>query len=70
MRAMSAKFRESIYGASIRASVKRAREARKEADRLACKAWNDRCWAKRQIQLPAHILGRGPSNLLPLGGDF
>jgi hypothetical protein len=39
---MSTKSRESIYGSSIRASAERAREARKEADKLACKAWNDR----------------------------
>jgi hypothetical protein len=34
--------RESIYGASIRASAERAKEARKQADRLACEAWNKR----------------------------
>ncbi len=33
---MSTKSRESIYGTSIRASAERAKEARKEADRLAC----------------------------------
>jgi hypothetical protein len=33
---MGTKSRESIYGSSIRASAERAREARKEADRLAC----------------------------------
>jgi len=32
----------SQQGASIRASAERAREARKEADKLACVAWNDR----------------------------
>jgi hypothetical protein len=32
---MSTKSRESIYGASIRASAERAPEARKEADKLA-----------------------------------
>jgi hypothetical protein len=35
---MSTKSRESIYGASIRASAERA----KEADNLACQAWNAR----------------------------
>jgi hypothetical protein len=35
---MSTKSRESIYGASIRASAERAKEARKVADRLACEA--------------------------------
>jgi hypothetical protein len=42
---MGTKSRESIYGASIRASAERAREVRKEADRLACEAWNARMWA-------------------------
>jgi hypothetical protein len=39
---MGTKSRESIYGASIRASDERAREARKDADKLACIAWNNR----------------------------
>ena len=32
---MTTKYREAIYGSSIRASAERAKEARKEADRLA-----------------------------------
>jgi len=39
---MGTKSRESIYGGSIRAAAERAKEARKEADRLACEAWNKR----------------------------
>jgi len=39
---MGIKSRESIYGASIRASAERAAAARKGADRLACEAWNQR----------------------------
>jgi ribosomal protein L17 len=39
---MGTKSRESIYDGSIRASAERAKEARKVADRLAVKAWNDR----------------------------
>ncbi|MGX9431995.1 MULTISPECIES: hypothetical protein [Bradyrhizobium] len=39
---MGTKSRETIYGASIRASAERAAEARKQADRLACEAWNKR----------------------------
>jgi hypothetical protein len=39
---MSTKSRESIFGSSIRNSAERASEARKEADRLACEAWNQR----------------------------
>jgi hypothetical protein len=37
---MTTKSRHSIYGASVRAATERAKEARKEADRLACEAWN------------------------------
>ena len=39
---MSAKSRESIYGSTIRHSAERAKEARKEADKLTCEAWNYR----------------------------
>jgi hypothetical protein len=39
---MGTKSRESIYGSSVRASAERAKAARKEADRLACEAWNQR----------------------------
>ena len=34
---MGTKSRETIYGASVRAAAERATEARKEADRLACR---------------------------------
>jgi hypothetical protein len=36
---MTTKSRQSIYGASILAAAERAKEARNEADRLACDAW-------------------------------
>jgi hypothetical protein len=39
---MSTKSRESIYGASIRASAEKGKFARQDADRLSCKAWIDR----------------------------
>ena len=39
---MGTKSGEAIYGASIRAAAERAAEARKEADCLACDAWNKR----------------------------
>jgi hypothetical protein len=39
---MGTKSRETIYGASVRAAAERATEARKEADGLACDAWNKR----------------------------
>jgi hypothetical protein len=54
---MGTKSRESIYGSSIRASAERAREARKEADRLACKAWNDRMLGCRGPAQPSPTLG-------------
>jgi hypothetical protein len=56
--AMGTKSRETIYGGSIRASAERAAEARKEADRLACQAWNQR------------MLGfQGPAQPSPSVGD-
>jgi hypothetical protein len=45
---MGTKSRETIYGASVRAAAERAREARKQADRLA--------WAKGPAQ-PSPTLG-------------
>jgi hypothetical protein len=51
---MGTKSRESIYGASIRASAERAKEARKEADRLACEAWNQRMLG---YKCPARVRG-------------
>jgi hypothetical protein len=54
---MSTKSRESIYGASIRASAERAKEARKEADRLACEAWNHRMLGYKGPAQPSPALG-------------
>ena len=39
---MTTKSRESINGASVRAAAEQAAYARKDADRLACEAWNKR----------------------------
>jgi hypothetical protein len=56
--AMSTKSRESIYGCSIRSSAERAKEARKEADRLGCEAWNQRMLGyKGPAQQPSPALG-------------
>jgi hypothetical protein len=56
--AMGTKSRETIYGSSIRAAAERAAQARKEADRLACEAWN------------ARMLGyKGPAQRSPTLGD-
>jgi hypothetical protein len=54
---MGTKSRETIYGSSIRASAERAREARKEADRLACDAWNQRMLGYKGPAQPSPTLG-------------
>ncbi|SPP93170.1 conserved protein of unknown function [Bradyrhizobium vignae] len=54
---MGTKSRESIYGASVRASTERAMEARKVADRLACEAWNKRMLAFQGPAQPSPALG-------------
>jgi hypothetical protein len=54
---MSTKSRESIYGASIRASAERAKEARKEADNLACQARNARMLGFKGPAQPSPSLG-------------
>jgi hypothetical protein len=56
-RAMGTKSREQIYGSSIRASAERAKEARKEADRLACEAWNQRMLGYKGPAQPSPTLG-------------
>src|SRR5215471_13529728 len=55
---MGTKSRETIYGSSVRAAAEQARAARKEADRLACEAWN-----KRMLGL------QGPAQPSPTIGD-
>ena len=54
---MGSKSRESIFGPSIRASAERAAAARKEADRLACEAWNKRMLGYRGPAQPSPTLG-------------
>jgi hypothetical protein len=54
---MGTKSRETIYGSSIRASAERANEARKEADRLACEAWNQRMLGYKEPAQPSPALG-------------
>jgi hypothetical protein len=54
---MGTRSRESIYGASIRASAERAKQARKEADRLACGAWNKRMLGYKRPAQPSPALG-------------
>ena len=54
---MSTKSRERIYGTTIRMSAERAKEARKEADRLACETWNKRMLGFRGPVQPSPTLG-------------
>jgi len=54
---MGTKSRESIYGSSVRAPAERAAEARKQADRLACKAWNQRTLGFQGSAQPSPTLG-------------
>jgi hypothetical protein len=54
---MGTKSRETIYGSSIRASAERAAAARKEADRLACEAWNARMLGYKGPAQPSPTLG-------------
>ncbi len=39
---MTTKSREYLFGSTIRQKAERAKAARKEADNLACEAWNAR----------------------------
>src|SRR6476646_7195242 len=48
---------ETIYGASIRAAAARAAETRKDADRLACEAWNKRMLGFQGPPRPSPALG-------------
>jgi hypothetical protein len=54
---MGTKSRETIYGASVRAAAERATEARKEADKLACDAWNKRMLGFQDPAQPSAVLG-------------
>ena len=54
---MTTKSRQSIYGSSVRAATERAKEARKEADRLAVEAWNKRMLGFRGPAQPSPTLG-------------
>jgi len=53
---MSTKSRERIYGSSIRFAAEQAVLARKEADRLACEAWNRRMLGYRGPAQPSPTL--------------
>jgi hypothetical protein len=55
--AMGTKSRETIYGASVRVAAERAEHARKEADKLACEAWNKRMLGLKGPAQPSPTLG-------------
>src|SRR5262245_35876541 len=54
---MTTRSREYLYGNAIRMSEERAREARKEADKLACEAWNKRMLGYKGPAQPSPMLG-------------
>jgi hypothetical protein len=54
---MTTKSRHSIYGASVRAAAELAKEARREADRLACDAWTKRMLGFKGPAQPSPTLG-------------
>ena len=54
---MTTKSREHIYGSLIRAKAVRAAEARKQADKLACEAWNMRMLGYQGPAQPSPALG-------------
>ena len=57
MGGMSTKSRNRMYGVSVRTAAQRAAAARKEADRLACEAWNKRMLGFRGPAQPSPTLG-------------
>jgi ribosomal protein S27E len=54
---MSTKSCDRMYGAEVRISAQRAAAARKEADKLACEAWNKRMLGFRGPAQPSPTLG-------------
>lgn len=54
---MGTKSRERLFGSQVSASAEKAKAARQDADRLACKAWNERMLAFRGPAQPSPMLG-------------
>src|SRR3954468_21382613 len=54
---MTTKSREYLFGTRIRQSAERAKAARKEADKLACEAWNQRMLGYKGPAQPSPALG-------------
>jgi hypothetical protein len=53
---MGIESRERLFGPTISAAAERAAKARKEADRLACEAWNYRMLGYRGPAQPSPII--------------
>jgi hypothetical protein len=54
---MTTKSREYLFGTTIRHSAERAADARKEANKLACVAWNNRMLGYQGPAQPSPTLG-------------
>lgn len=54
---MTTKGREYLFASSVRAAAERAAEARRQADRLACEAWNKRMLGFQGPAQPSPTLG-------------
>jgi hypothetical protein len=54
---MGTKSRETLFGSTIRASAERAKDARRQADVLACEAWNYRMLGYRGPAQPSPTMG-------------
>ena len=54
---MGTKSRDRLYGTSVRIAAKRSAEARREADKLARKAWTKRMLAFKGPAQPSPALG-------------
>lgn len=54
---MQTKSCEYVFGGSVRHQAERAAAARKNADRLACKAWNARMLGFREPATPSPVIG-------------
>ena len=54
---MTTKSRQYLYGTQIKMSAERAKAARKEADKLACEAWNYRMLGYKGPAQPSPTIG-------------
>jgi hypothetical protein len=54
---MSTKSRQYLFGTQIKMSAERAKIARKEADKLACVAWNERMLGYKGPAQPSPTIG-------------